>query len=99
MSVHILEIRGEAIVALGAESQIEAEQIVEEDFFRSDLMSLETEGKPLWNGIDELFLRDPYPEEFAAFQSAVQKAGAEIDDYVLFLVPVTDPSDDLLEEK
>ena len=67
--------------------------------FRADLTVLKNEGHPLWNGRDEIFIRKAFPEEEAQFDASQARAIKdkeidEDDDWLTFLVPVTDPTDD-----
>jgi hypothetical protein len=68
---------------------------------RSKMTSLlQSEGEPLWDGDADLLVRDPFPEEQAYWQASQARAikDGEIEDrddtWLLFLVPVTDPTDD-----
>lgn len=99
MPVYVLEIDGRAILAMGAMNRDDAEMRVEEEDFRAGLMILETDGMPLWDGSAELFLRDPFPEELAKFEGIRAQESdypGEIDeeDFVVYLLPLTDPTDD-----
>ena len=60
---------------------------------------LENEGHPLWNGRDEIFVRKAIPAEETQFGASQARAIKdkeidEDDDWLMFLVPVTDPTDD-----
>src|SRR5262245_41410586 len=63
------------------------------------LRCLENEGHPLWNGRDEIFIRKAFPAEESQFEASQARAIEdkeidEDDDWLMFLVPVTDPMDD-----
>jgi hypothetical protein len=67
--------------------------------FRGDLTVLENEGQPLWNGADEILVRKALPAEEAQFGASQARAIKdkeidENDDWLIFLIPVTDPTDD-----
>jgi hypothetical protein len=60
---------------------------------------LENEGQPLWNGTDEILIRKAFPAEETQFDASQARAtkNKEIDqgdDWLMFLIPVTDPTDD-----
>jgi hypothetical protein len=88
------------VVAFNDESFPEAKHFALDGALASDLMVLIHDGMPLWNGSSELFVRDAFPEEqqkWRASQVQAMRSG-EIDNeaamWVLFLVPVTDPTDE-----
>jgi hypothetical protein len=99
MTVYVAEINGRAIAAFNAENGIQAEGRAASKPFRADLTVLENEGHPLWNGRDEIFVRKAFPPEEAQFDASQARAIKdkeidEDDDWLMFLVPVTDPTDD-----
>ena len=57
MMIFVVEIMGHGIAAFNAESKIAGEAFIGEEWFRSDLMALERDGKPLWDGKSEIYLR------------------------------------------
>ena len=61
MNVFVAEINGRAIAAFNAENEIHAEGRAASKPFRADLTVLENEGRPLWNGTDEIFVRKLSP--------------------------------------
>ena len=65
MTVFVAEINGRAIAAFNAENEIHAEGRAASKPFRADLTVLENEGRPLWNGTDEIFVRKAFPAEEA----------------------------------
>jgi hypothetical protein len=98
MTVYVAEINGRAIAAFNAENENQAEVRVTSESFRDDLTVLENEGHPLWNGKDQIFIRKAFPEEEAQFDASQARAIKdeeidEDDDWLMFLVPVTDPTD------
>ena len=99
MTVYVAEINGRAIAAFNAENEIQAEARAASKPFRADLTVLENEGQPLWNGTDEILIRKAFPAEETQFDASQARAikKKEIDqddDWLMFLIPVTDPTDD-----
>ena len=100
MTVYVAEINGRAIAAFNAEHEIQAEVRARSKPFRGELTVLENEGHPLWNGRDEIFIRKAFPEEEAQFDASQARAIKddeidEDDDWLMFLVAVTYPTDDV----
>ena len=99
MTVYVAEINGRAIAAFNAENEIQAEARAASKPFRADLTVLENEGYPLWNGTNEISVRKVFPAEQSQFDSSQARAikNKEIDeddDWLMFLIPVRDPTDD-----
>jgi len=69
MIVFVIEINGRSILAFDADSQLEAEQLAMSPEIRSDLMVYETAEGPIWNGQDEIVVREALPEEQASWLS------------------------------
>jgi hypothetical protein len=63
VAVFIIEINGTAVVAFNAQNQFDAEREAGSPQIRSDLMTYETEGGPVWNGRDEIVVREARPVE------------------------------------
>jgi hypothetical protein len=102
MMIFAVEINGRGIAAFNAESEIAGEAFVEEEWFRSDLMALESDGTRLWDGKSEIHLREALREEAdewrgayarAQFKSIESEFGVDAR-WLLYLVPVSDPTDD-----
>ena len=98
MTVYVAEINGRAIAAFNAENDIQAEGRASSKPFRGDLTVLENGGQPLWNGADRILVRKALPAEEAQFGASQARAikDKEIDvddDWLMFMVPVTDPTD------
>jgi len=100
MTVYVVEIESRGVAAFNDESLPEAKHFALDGAFASDLMVLIHDGKPLWDGSSELFVREASPEEqhkWRASQVHAMRSG-EIDSetsmWVVFLVPVTDPTDE-----
>jgi hypothetical protein len=97
----LVEINGRGISAFNAESKIAGEAFIEEEWFRSDLMTLEGDGTPLWNGKSEIYLREALPEEADQWRVAYARTQFKSIDsefgvdarWLLYLVPVSDPTD------
>lgn len=100
MSIFVAEIDGCAVAAFDAKAAAEAREFVMEEFLRSYLMVLETEGKPLWNGMDEVKTRLALPAEANRFHKSLIDAKAKRKDdgdgWLCFLVPVIEPTDDTI---
>ena len=99
MAVFVADINGRAIAAFNAENEIHAEGRAASKSFRADLTVLENEGRPLWDGTDKILVRKAFPAEEAQFNASQARAISEKeidedDDWLMFLVPVTDPTDD-----
>lgn len=96
-----LEIGGRAVAVTNAGAE-EAERIFGGEEFREDLMALETDEGPLWDGEAPLTVRPATDEEKAEFeQLEVEEEEEEEDEdgpVILFLVEVNDPEEDEEEE-
>jgi hypothetical protein len=65
MIVFVIEINGTSILAFNADSHLEAEQHAMSPEIRSDLMVYETADGPIWNGRDEIVVREALPDQRA----------------------------------
>ena len=96
MSIYVAEIEGRGIAAFSAENEIAAKTQIEDEAFRADLVALENESRPLLDGKSEIFLREAFPEEADRWRAshAVAKinGGTDDDDWLMFLVPISDPA-------
>jgi hypothetical protein len=96
----VAEIDGQGIVAFSQPTADDALTWADDKGFRSDLLLLEGEdGRPLWDGRAEIYVREADPEESdrwnASFTEARHDGDVEdAEDWVLYLVPVTEPLDD-----
>ena len=95
MTVYVAEISGRAIAAFDAASDAEAEVQLAGKAFVRDLIVLQNEGRPLWDGVSKIELRGASPEEAMKWQSGLV-VGDE--DRFVFLVPVVDPSHDSFDD-
>ena len=100
MTIYVAEIEGRAVVAFGAENRAEAQDLIDAEWLHDDLIVLETNGRPLWNGESEIHLREAIDEEHAQWESSWAAAllqgeatADEKDEWVVYLVPVSDPTD------
>lgn len=88
-----LVIDGRAIAVTDAEEEAARELFASEDF-KDDLLTLESEGKPLWNGTASLEVRASSDGEADDFREALADDEDEEEDdedpgiNVVFLVPV-----------
>jgi hypothetical protein len=78
--VFTLEVGGRPILAFEASGTREAQKICKESWLRTDLVSLECNGVPIWNGKAALFVRTANAEEASAFAQAAAKAKPSDDD-------------------
>ena len=89
MNVYVAEIAGRGIAAFDAADDADAQLHLADKAFVRDLLVLQNQGRPLWDGVSKIQLRNASPEEAAAWQSGLV-VGDE--DRFVFLVPVVDPS-------
>ena len=99
MSLYTIEIDGRPIMTFAAQDQMEADAFTEADHLQADLMVLEHNKLPLWDGESELFVRKAHPEEEATWevrlaQSQQKDLDPDPDSFAVFLVEVSDPDDE-----
>ena len=99
MTVYVLEIAGKAVAVCDFNTRDEAEEWPQEPWFQEDLSVLDSEGKPLWDGIAELHVREAFDEEADRWRAmrtqAIREDEADEDNaFLMFLVPVSDSTDD-----
>lgn len=93
-----LEISGKPVAVTNA-GEDEARELFESGAFKDDLMTLESEDAPLWDGYASLNVRPATQDEAAEFENAatdeneVDGADDEPSPMLMFLVDVTDPDD------
>lgn len=103
MKYFTVEIAGKAVAAFRTDDREDAEQILEAAYFREDLTVLtDQEGNPLWDGQQELLLRKASKEEAASVEKVWEQDDDRMktmdDEYIAFLVPVSDPTDSEVED-
>ena len=97
MTVYVAEISGRGIAAFNVDSASAAGDLVLDRAFRDDLMVLQSAGVPLWNGRDEILVRQARPAEDARWRRSRARAlrNGNLDDeaetWIIFLVALTDP--------
>ncbi len=99
--MHTIEIAGRPTVIVNA-SEDEVQDLLTQDWFKLDLMVLETQGRPLWFGQQKDFsVRPASEEETSQWEVGCGRAlleGHITEDgkrgYIVYLVPVTDPTAD-----
>ena len=91
MPVYVAEIAGRGLAAFDAGDDTEAAEVrLTDRAFRRDLIVLQNEGRPLWDGVSEICMRKASPEEAVRWEAGMPAVGK---DRFVFLVPVVDPSD------
>ena len=96
MTVFVATIKGRGIAAFHAANDTAAETRTHDLIFRDDLMVLETDGVPLWDGIANIEIREARPNEVAKWRTsratAIRQGNIEENDdaWVAFLVALTD---------
>ena len=100
MPLFTLEISGRPVLVFSEGDRGAAEELVASSI-GPDLLDFEEEGRPVWDGEDELSVRDADPEEAARWEQgraeAQQDADApgdegEPDGVAVFLIEVVDAS-------
>ena len=90
-----LEIDGKAIAITDAD-EMQAREVFSSQEFKSDLSSMESEGRPLWDGVASFRIRAASEEEMDAFDETMgEEEDPDQDDEedainILFLVPIDD---------
>src|SRR6266576_6042825 len=100
MDIYVAEINGRSIAAVNADQIADAESLVTNPAIEIELMVLENEGAPLWDGEVPICVRPALPEEQAVWRDFQNQAIREGDidaerteRRLCFLVPVVDPTD------
>jgi hypothetical protein len=79
--------------------------IAEAEAFKSDLMVLHHEDEPLWDGAADIHCREASEEERATWEKSRARAMLEVEaepegkEWLVFLVPVTDRTDEEEDEE
>ena len=87
--VWVVEVDGQPVVAYPSSSKREARQLLKENWFKEDLLSLRSNGGALWDGTGPLTVRSATPDEIAVFKQEMA-VGDEL--ILAFLVPLDGPS-------
>lgn len=99
MSIYTLEVAGKAAACISADSQAEAEETIDNPWFRDAMLGIEGNGPPLWDGLSEWRLRKPTEAELAALQDNIAPSGKSVEDQlvtVLLSQPAQTPADHTL---
>jgi hypothetical protein len=97
MPVYVAAISRRGIAAFHANNSSAAELRVRDDAFRDDLMALTTDGRPLWDGMADIDVREAIASEEVKWQASRTRAirqgniEGEDDAWIAFLVPLNDP--------
>jgi hypothetical protein len=93
-TIYVAEIGGRGIAAFNVTSVSAAAGLVRDPAFRDDLMVLQSNGLPLWNGREDILVRQARPAEDARWQRSRAKAlrNGDLDDeterWIVFLVAI-----------
>ncbi len=99
MPLFTLEISGRPVLVFSEEDRGAAGELVASSI-GPDLLEFEEEGRPVWDGEEELSVRDADPEEAARWEQGRAEArqdadaagdeGEEPDGFAVFLIEVVD---------
>lgn len=103
--IYTLETAGHPVVAFSAENLLAAEDTSKAPWLRADLMVLvDADDAPLWDETSKLSVREATGEEKESWDKGVARGideggldtreDAITEGYIVFLVPVRDPTDD-----
>jgi hypothetical protein len=99
MPVYVMDVGNRPTLCFFADDTRHAEEFIEEDHVRADLMVYENNGASLWDGTSEITVRLAEQSERDIWQQS-RKHGASlgqidgnINDWVAYLLPITDPDD------
>lgn len=91
-----LEIGGKPIAVIDSTEE-DARELFESEEFKEDLLGLESDGKPLWDGKAKLLVRAANAEEKAEFDEADLEDEDDLEEgepIIMFLVTVDNLEDD-----
>lgn len=92
-----LEIKGKAVAVIDADEQ-QARDLAADEEFQDDLQSMESDGEPLWNGVDPLVVRPSTKDEVQAGEAAMEddddEEELEGEISLVFIVPLDGDFDD-----
>jgi hypothetical protein len=86
LSIFTMEINGTPTVALQAKRHKEAEILCEQDRLRTDLSTLTSNGRPLWDASAIMKVRLATPAEAVLYRQATQSTEPSDDINVVYLV-------------
>jgi hypothetical protein len=104
MSIFVVEINGIGVVAFNADSLFRAERIAAAPRMRSDLMVHETVAGPIWNGADEVIVRQAVSNERSLWERTLAFAvsetiSEELGTLEVWLVKITNQTDDATRQR
>lgn len=98
MDYFTIEIGGKAIACFRSENDEDAKHFLEAEDFREDLTILESQGKPVWDGVAPITLRKATAEEASEVEHAYEfdddPSRTVDDEFVVFLIPISDMDDE-----
>jgi hypothetical protein len=90
MPIYVAGIAGRGLAAFDAADDVDAAEVrLKDEAFRRDLIVLQNQGCPLWDGVSQIGMRKASPEEAVRWRFGMLADGK---DRFVFLVPVVDPS-------
>jgi hypothetical protein len=97
--IFVLEIEGRAVLAFEADNLDDARAYAADAGELEDLEELTSNGKPLWNGEDEIGVRAATDDEADIFEEQREEdwedePHADAEDFVVYLVPLDEPEDE-----
>jgi hypothetical protein len=103
--MHTIEIAGRPTLVVNG-SKDEVQDLLADSWLLEDLLVLETQGRPLWFGQQKDFsIRPAFAEEVSQWEEAFSSAQMEghvtewdRDGYIVYLVPISDPTGDEEDE-
>ena len=100
MTTYVAEIEGHAVVAFGAENYAEAQDLITTEWLHDDLAVLESNGRP-YGTVNRNSTSGRQSKKSASNGNHLgprhcpqgEATADEIDEWVVYLVPVSDPTD------
>ncbi|KRB51694.1 hypothetical protein ASE04_09125 [Rhizobium sp. Root708] len=98
MDYFTIEIGGQAVASFRSENADDAKHFFEAEDFREDLTILQSQGKPVWDGLAAINLRKATADEAGEVEHAYEfdddPERTVDDEFVVFLIPISDAADD-----
>jgi hypothetical protein len=98
MDYFTIEIDGTAVACFRSENDEDAKHFFEAEDFREDLTVLQSQGKPVWDGVTAITLRKATADEAGEVEHAYEfdddPARTIDDEFVVFLIPISDMDED-----